>query len=367
MPLLFGHKTIAGFRSLLLVLLWVSVSGCRNDVVRRVRYSLPPAALVPVGSGEIRDLSNRFGASFCKVYPEAAPSENFGCDHYFFRDSSPGQIPGQPLLADSFEGYRVVLITGFGGGCLTDPALRPFADAAPHLKSHGIDLEWVPITGIQSIEADARVILEYLESTNDPKKRKILLVGYSKGAPDAQGAIVKWLKQSSKSFEIAALISVSGMIGGSRVYDLVADPQKLISMFDHIPILGCPPGSRDFDSISRQERYRFLADNLADLKRVPTYAMTAASRPENTSRILRPFWNRLSVYGVDQDSQMAVVEQIPPGATFLGTARADHWAPAIPFEHQPKVARWIDKNHYPRTALLETLIRFVVADLATAK
>ena len=54
-----------------------------------------------------------------------------------------------------------------------------------------------------------------------------------------------------------------------------------------------------------------------------------------------------------------------PGGLFLGTALGDHWAVALPFAeaHDSALDRLVDHNRYPRTALLEALVRFVTSDL----
>ena len=75
--------------------------------------------------------------------------------------------------------------------------------------------------------------------------------------------------------------------------------------------------------------------------------MGTVSSVENTSLVFRPFWDLMSVYGVDQDGQMALVMQIPPGATYHGNANADHWATAMPFETNTQIAKIVNHNHYP--------------------
>jgi hypothetical protein len=85
----------------------------------------------------------------------------------------------------------------------------------------------------------------------------------------------------------------------------------------------------------------------------------------DTSSILHTMWDRNSYYSIDQDSQMIAEEAIIPGAAFLGVAKADHWALALPFyEHQVKrIREGVDKNRFPRTALLEAIVRYVHATL----
>jgi len=75
----------------------------------------------------------------------------------------------------------------------------------------------------------------------------------------------------------------------------------------------------------------------------------------------------LQTFGSVEDGQLLKQDAILPDAKFLGAALADHFAIALPFEtSSPKYLQsGMDKNHYPRAALLESLIRFVEADLKT--
>ena len=47
----------------------------------------------------------------------------------------------------------------------------------------------------------------------------------------------------------------------------------------------------------------------------------------------------------------------------LGIARGDHWALALPLsEHpNPEIVRKVDHNRYPRIALLEAIVRYVIS------
>jgi hypothetical protein len=340
--------------------------GCHHIVAPTVTYSLPPAPLTPVGSPPVIDGSNDFLATFCSVYAEAVPGEKLDCYHYM-RDADPRRPPGTPKAATDPElsHYRVVMIGGFLHTCLSDPSLALYHDAQAHMQSHRVTLERVPLTGVEPVEVDAERIVDYLKTSTKPDdKREILLLGYSKGAPDGEAAIVALRRQTAPAIKIAALITVAGMVGGTRLYDSITDPAGVSYLLSKIPILACPPGERNLHSLSRQERYRFLRDKAAVLNTVPSYAMATTSSLAETSLVFVPFWNQLSVYSTDQDGQMAVVEQIPPGAVYLGTARADHWAVAMPFEFDSRLTKIVNHNHYPRIALIEAMTRYVVADLA---
>jgi hypothetical protein len=88
---------------------------------------------------------------------------------------------------------------------------------------------------------------------------------------------------------------------------------------------------------------------------------------ETTSKVLQNSWKQLSAYSIDQDSQVIRDEAAVPGGASLGTALGDHWAVALPFSeaHNPIFDAAVDRNVFPRTALLEAMVRFVINDLET--
>ena len=66
-----------------------------------------------------------------------------------------------------------------------------------------------------------------------------------------------------------------------------------------------------------------------------------------------------------EDGQLLKDDAIVPGAKFLGAALADHFAIALPFDKSTDstIRSNMDKTVYPRAALLESLVRYVTADL----
>jgi hypothetical protein len=98
---------------------------------------------------------------------------------------------------------------------------------------------------------------------------------------------------------------------------------------------------------------------------VPGYSIVGETSLDETSSVLRPTWKRLSIYTNDQDGELVAWESVLPGAKYLGAARADHWAIALPFDGSAQPAKGIDRNRFPRDALLEAIVRYVTEDLET--
>ena len=91
----------------------------------------------------------------------------------------------------------------------------------------------------------------------------------------------------------------------------------------------------------------------------------AGANDRTISQVLEVPWGALHVYSLDEDSQMIADDAIVPGGRFLAVARAGHWAVALPFdettdpEERRRALKAVDRNTYPRAALLEAILRMV--------
>jgi len=97
----------------------------------------------------------------------------------------------------------------------------------------------------------------------------------------------------------------------------------------------------------------------------PLFVLASFVERERVSRALAEEWRFLSENGALSDGQLAVEEQTITGAILLGHPRADHWAVALPIaKATPTIAAaFANRNAYPRSTLMESIIRFV--DVAT--
>src|ERR1019366_596981 len=99
----------------------------------------------------------------------------------------------------------------------------------------------------------------------------------------------------------------------------------------------CPGNVKDgMASVTRDVRQSVLR---ASPLQVPGYSIVASSALADTSAVLRPMWKRLSVYAKEQDGELVAWESVLPGGKYLGAARADHWAVALPFEEAPQPSK----------------------------
>ena len=162
--------------------------------------------------------------------------------------------------------------------------------------------------------------------------------------------------------KVKALITVAGAIGGSfLVDDFAALNEKVLRKLS----LPCPaPRAADngIHSMRRQNRQEYLA-RIEPMWRA--YSISAVSEKANTSKVLMPLWKRLGPYAKEHDSHILEREAVVPGGKFLGRAKGDHWAVAMPFygNVSEDALEIINHNRFPRPALIEAALRVVAEDL----
>jgi hypothetical protein len=331
----------------------LTVTAC-IAAAQAVTYSVMPAALTPVDAEHNK--SKDFARVFCSVLPQLKDKNGHGwgdCAKYLQIAEAPQ--PQTPLSTP----YRFLLVPGFGSECLKDT--RAFSTSIARLKAaHQIAVEYFAIPPFASSEENAKSIAKHIdEGWNADKAHRYVVIGYDKGAADLLETLRILDEPKSK---IAALVTVAGTIGGIWRPD---DVRALMQPSQPWIAPGCPSNVADgLHSLLREVRQNSLRQNPSP---VPGYSIVAASSVEETSSLLRNAWRRLNLYAKEQDGQNIAWESVLPGAKYLGTARADHWAIALPFEESPQPPKAIDHNHFPRDALLEAIVRYVSADLAASE
>jgi len=299
------------------------------------------------------NIAKRFGDIFCSVLKQSNPGGGdwVPCSRYL---ESPGK--DDQKLGPLTTKYRVLIVPGILSSCVSDsPA---FQEGQQALKAqYNIDVALLQVPNDAS-ESNAKLIGQYLRD-HKVDGGEYILIGYSKGGPDIQVALAQ---ESGFVEQVAAFISVAGASGGSPVADLL--PQVAEKYLKTTPIQSCQGDlSTGFQSLKREVRRAFLAAHPDPI--VPTYSLIAKADQSNTSKALLETWRALSVFGAVEDGQLLKDDAIVPGAKYLGAALADHFAVALPFDKSSDAAirSGMDKSAYPRAALLESLIRFVSADL----
>jgi hypothetical protein len=295
-----------------------------------------------------------FADTFCSVLKQNNPDggEWGGCESYIEGGGrSDVKLPPVPVK------YRVEIVPGLMSSCFADAPAFSEGQAALRDK-YGITAELIPVPN-DSSEENAVLIAQALRDKWKSDKRKFIVLGYSKGAPDLQVALAK---EDGLASMVAAAVSVAGAVGGSPVADaLPAAADRWIQQYNLPSCKGTLPNG--FKSLQRTVRDAFLASYPT--LGVPAYSIVAKSDRQRTSKSLLETWQLLLTYGSDEDGQLLREDAIYPGAKYLGAALADHFAIALPFDKSSDSAikAGMDKNRYPRAALLEAIVRYVAQDL----
>jgi len=314
---------------------------------RAARNSAPPLGGAHGGAP--------FSAVFCSVLEREHPdSGRWGpCSDYIEAPSS-DRVP----LGAIPRNYRVAIVSGVLSACGGNSTA--YREGRAHLRDvHGISVDLIPAPNGSST-ANGKTIAQYLKDNYRQDGRKFILLGYSKGAPDILEGVAN---EPEAAGAVAALITVAGAIGGSPIAELMpVQAQRWIQALS----LGECKGDlySAFRSLRRDVRRKFLTQHPDP--GFPVYSISAVSSQSDTSKLLLEGWMLLSIYGQPEDSQLLESDTRFPGGHNLGAVYADHIAVAIPFEgsSDPTVKKLVNHNHFPRTALLEALLRYVTHDLA---
>ncbi|MEQ1947184.1 MAG: LssY C-terminal domain-containing protein [Bryobacteraceae bacterium] len=307
--------------------------------------------LMPDAGGNI---ATAFADLFCSVLKQNNPGgENWGTCSKYIESAGKEDVKLGPIT----NKYRVLVVPGILSSCVSEsPAFQEGQDALK--KQYNVDVELLPVPN-DSSESNAKLIAQYLADHFANDTRKYIVIGYSKGAPDVQVALAKEFGTSDR---VAGFITVAGASGGSPIADVI--PIQAERYMGTVPLKNCKGDlATGFRSLKRETRQAFLAAFPNPI--VPSYSLIAKSDATTTSKSLLQTWRILSTYGAAQDGQLLKDDAIAPGAKYLGAALADHFAIALPFDKSADSAirGGMDKAAYPRAALLESLVRYVTADL----
>jgi hypothetical protein len=303
---------------------------------------------------DVRNMAQAFGDLFCTVLKKENPDGGDwgGCDTYF-------QGGGKTDLAlpEIRKDVRYLIVPGFMSSCFADsPA---FQEGFEHVRTkYGATVDLLQVPNDPS-EDNAKLIADYIRQQmagND--KRKFVVIGYSKGAPDIHEA----LHRENIAGSVAAFISVAGAVGGSAIADTIPGMvDKYIQMYK---MQGCKGDlAKGFKSLRREVRQAFLS-SFPHLP-VPSYSIVAISDEKNTSKALLQSWQLLKVFENALDGQLTKSDAVLPEGQYLGAAVADHFGIALPFDKAAnEQMRSFMGSKYPRAALFEAMLRYVSADLS---
>ena len=339
------------------------VSACTVAPLEPYTEDTPPLVLLPASQAGIEDKRARFREIFCAVLEQRGQTlpDYRSCDAALTTvGAEPAGSGKEVYLGPSRHNLVAVTVPGVGWSCFAD-WLSIEKTARDHVRNHGFDMRILEVDALSSPTANARQIRDRIIAMGEAgDKPKLVLIGYSKGAPDILESVVSYPEIRK---HIAAVISAGGAVGGSPLANDATQSQ--LELLKHWPDAKCTSGDGGaVESLRPAVRKAWLAQNrLPD--EIPYYSLVTYPNPERISTILQSSYDKLSQVDARNDSQLIFYDQIIPGSSLLGYINADHWALYVPVarSHAAIGSTFADENDYPREALLEALLRFVEEEL----
>jgi hypothetical protein len=342
----------------------MGLAGCASSPLVPFSTDTPPLVLAPVAQAGVQDKRGRFREIYCAVLQARANEvpDHRPCDDALTRVGTEPAGTGQPVpLGASSRHLVAAVIPGIGWGCIAKWLQAP-GTADQHLRKYGYELRGISVDALSGSARNARQIRDAVMATDlGPGAPRLVLVGYSKGTPDALEAIVEYPEIRPR---VAALVSVAGAVGGSPLANDAEQYQA--DLLRHFPGAACDSGDGGaVESLRPGVRRAWLAQNPLP-STVPTYSVVTLPQPERISSILHGSASKLSMIDGRNDSQVIFYDQVIPGSSLVGYLNADHWAIAVPIArtHDTIGSLFVTQNAYPREALIEAVLRFVEEDLA---
>ncbi len=303
------------------------------------------------------DRSQMFSRLFCSVLAAQPDAKEWGDCAQYIEKSDAGQAELSPIPTQ----YRILIVPGVMNSCAeSTPA---YQEGQQYLREkYGLTVDLLAVPN-ESAESNAWTIADWLQQQRFTDPRKFIVFGYSKGAPDLHTMLAL---EPDAAEHVAAFVSVAGAIGGSPIADVM--PAIADRWMNQMQFGTCRGSMAEaFKSLKREVRQAF--NRQYPTPRVPSYSLAAVADEGRVSRMLKQTWQLMSSYDRRQDGQLTIADATVPGSLFLGSVLADHFAVALPLANAPEEAirSMVDRNRYPRTALLEAMVRFVVQDLESRK
>ena len=350
-------------RSVWSMSLAICIAGCAAPVVQDSSDTMS-VVLAPDGKAHAVDGRGRFREIYCAVnddhgqeLPDYRP-----CDEALVSVPPMAEADGSPVkLGAQNLSYSIMMVPGLGSDCFAG-LVGADGEIKRHVEKLGHRFINVPVEGLSSNSRNARIIRDAVmaESGKDGTG-PIILLGYSKGAPDILAALAEYPELEEV---VVAVVSGAGAVHGSPLAD--DSTQSQANLLAHIPGSGCDTSDEGaIEALQPEFRKQWFASHQLPAS-IAYYSVVTYPDQDHVSRALQGSFKKLAKKDPRNDSQVIFNDQIIPGAILLGFVNADHWAIAVPVArtHAITGSTLLNRNAFPREVLLEAIIRYVDEDLA---
>jgi pimeloyl-ACP methyl ester carboxylesterase len=360
---------VAGERQLLKLLtatlLILTLTACVSTPRVPYEKSLEPLVLGDPRDGNLHDARGRFRQIYCAVnddHGEQMPDYR-PCNEALVEIGVEPQPADRPVsLAGSEADLLVLMVPGLGHQCIKN--WLDYDNAAPfHVAEHGYEAEVIEVDALSGSAANARQIRDFIMALPPEKARRpLVLIGFSKGAPDSLEALVEYPEVAEK---VVAMVAFAGAVGGSALAEDAKQSQ--LNLLAKLPGNQCEEGdSGALESLKPAVREAWLKEHELP-RHIRYYSVVSFPDPERISLALKPSWRKLGkLVDARNDSQLVFYDQVIPGSSLVAFTNADHWAMAVPVARQHWLASstFATHNDFPREVMFEALLRFIEEDLS---
>jgi hypothetical protein len=352
------------FRQLLIICICAgTLVACAGKPLSPYTTETTPMILLPISKAGIRDGRGRFREIYCAVLDDHGQElpDYRSCETALTRVGTEPAPTGRDInLGSSRQNFLVAIVPGFGWECFGGWLESEFSGSS-HVAKFGYEVIQLKVDGLSGSENNARQIHEQIANLPPEQASKpLILLGYSKGAPDILQAVVDYPELAVK---VVAVISAAGAVGGSALANNAEQSQA--NILTKIPKSDCSEGDggavHDMRPTTRQ---KWLSENSLP-EHISYYSLATCPDPEHMSSVLKSSYRKLGKIDGRNDSQLIFYSQLIPGSVLVAYVNADHWALAVPISrtHSFVSTMFTTQNQYPREALFEAVLRYVEEDL----